>query len=78
MAFYEIYFSPTGGTKQTAWIVSSVWDEEKKEIDLSDPKEDFSNIQFLPVDICGGGSVFWRQGGTNSSGAAQKNERSGS
>ncbi len=52
MAFYEIYFSPTGGTKQAAWIVSSVWDEEKKEIDLSDPKEDFSNIQFLPVDIC--------------------------
>lgn len=52
MSMYQIYFSPTGGTKKVVDIIGSVWEGEKTEIDLSDPKQDFSNYTFQEPDIC--------------------------
>ncbi len=37
MSFYQIYFSPTGGTKKVAGMLSSGW-QSVKTIDLSNPK----------------------------------------
>lgn len=52
MILYEIYFSPTGGTKQAADILSSQWDCEKVEIDLSNPRLDFQDYKIRKEDIC--------------------------
>lgn len=52
MKLYEIYFSPTGGTKKVSGILSSEWECEKAEIDLSDMKADFSGYQLAPEDVC--------------------------
>ena len=49
--FYQITFSPTGGTKKSAELLSAVWNE-KKEIDLCDRREDFSQYSFTAEDIC--------------------------
>lgn len=49
--FYQITFSPTGGTKKAAEMLSAAWDE-KREIDLCDRKEDFSRYIFTAKDIC--------------------------
>ena len=48
--FYEITFSPTGGTKKSADLLSSAWGE-KTEIDLMDRKVDFGRV-FAEEDIC--------------------------
>lgn len=48
--FYEITFSPTGGTKRSADLLSAAW-SEKTEIDLMDRKADFTKI-FTEEDIC--------------------------
>ena len=37
MKLYEIYFSPTGGTKKVTEIIGSVWTCEKERIDLMNP-----------------------------------------
>ena len=34
MKLYEIYFSPTGGTKKVTEIIGSAWTCEKERIDL--------------------------------------------
>lgn len=52
MRLVQIFFSPTGGTKKVLDIISSVWDCEKTEIDLSDPNRDFSNIMTRESDLC--------------------------
>ena len=49
--FYEITFSPTGGTKKCADFLSAAWNE-KTEIDLMDRKTDFSKYVFTAEDIC--------------------------
>ena len=49
--FYEITFSPTGGTKKSADLLSSAWGE-KTEIDLMNRKGDFSKYVFTAEDIC--------------------------
>ena len=49
--FYEITFSPTGGTKKSADLLSHAW-EEKTEIDLMDRKDDFSKYVFTAEDVC--------------------------
>ena len=49
--FYEITFSPTGGTKKSADILSAAWNE-KMEINLMDKKVDFSKYTFTAEDIC--------------------------
>jgi len=42
MKFYEITFSPTGGTKKAADILSHSLSEEILEVDLCDRNADFS------------------------------------
>lgn len=49
--FYRITFSPTGGTKKSAALLSAAWNETK-EIDLCDRREDFSKYTFTQEDIC--------------------------
>ncbi|MBQ9090996.1 MAG: 4Fe-4S binding protein [Anaerotignum sp.] len=49
--FYEITFSPTGGTKKSADLLSAAWDE-KVEIDLMKRQDDFSKYTFTAEDIC--------------------------
>ena len=52
MKLYEIYFSPTGGTRKVSGILSSEWDCGKTEIDLSDTQADFQEYQFEAEDVC--------------------------
>lgn len=52
MKMYEIYFSPTGGTKQVADILSSQWECEKVEIDLSNSKLCFQDYTIGKDDVC--------------------------
>ena len=47
--FYQITFSPTGGTKKSADLLSSAWNE-KTEIDLMDRNADFGKV-FAEEDI---------------------------
>ena len=49
--FYEITFSPTGGTKKSADLLSAAWNE-KREIDLCNRGEDFSQYTFTGEDVC--------------------------
>lgn len=49
--FYEITFSPTGGTKRCADLLSTAW-SEKTEINLMNRQEDFSKYKFTVEDIC--------------------------
>lgn len=52
MKVVQAYFSPTGGTKKTLDLVSSAWDCEKVDIDLSDAAVDFAGYAFEAEDIC--------------------------
>lgn len=52
MKLYQIYFSPTGGTKKVLDIVGSQWDREKEDIDISKADKDFSVYSFQKEDIC--------------------------
>ena len=49
--FYEITFSPTGGTKRSADLLSAAW-KEKAEIDLMKRRDDFTKYAFTAEDIC--------------------------
>lgn len=49
---YEIYFSPTGGTKKVSDIIGQAWNCKKEEIDLCDASIDFSKYMFTENDIC--------------------------
>ena len=49
--FYEITFSPTGGTKKSADLLSAAW-SEKTGIDLMKRQEDFTKYAFTAEDIC--------------------------
>ncbi len=52
MKIYNIYFSPTGGTKKVTDILCSVWEEEKQEIDLAVFGADYKRYTFEKEDIC--------------------------
>lgn len=54
MNIYKIVFSPTGGTKKVVDLVANIWEtkEQIKEIDLTNPKEDFALYEFEKEDIC--------------------------
>lgn len=52
MRLFQIYFSPTGGTKKVLDLISKNWDYEKIEIDLSDPTRDDSNDRIGKEDLC--------------------------
>lgn len=49
--FYRITFSPTGGTKKSAELLSAAWNEAV-EINLCDRRDDFSKYTFTAEDIC--------------------------
>jgi len=49
--FYEITFSPTGGTKKSADLLSVAW-KEKTEINLMKRRDDFTKYVFTAEDIC--------------------------
>lgn len=51
MKFYEITFSPTGGTKKAADILSHELSEQISEIDLCDRNIDFANFMLEENDI---------------------------
>lgn len=52
MSVYEIIFSPTGGTKKVADIITDKLCSEKTIIDLTDIKTDFSQFSFDENDVC--------------------------
>lgn len=52
MKIYNIYFSPTGGTKKVTDMLGSAWREEKQEIDLSVFGKDYTGYVFEKEDIC--------------------------
>lgn len=52
MKLFKIYFSPTGGTKKVADLISGQFDFETTEIDLSNNMEDFSKFTFSEKDLC--------------------------
>lgn len=52
MKVFEIYFSPTGGTKKVADLISGQFNYERIEIDLSNSMEDFSKFTFSKEDLC--------------------------
>lgn len=52
MNFYEIFFSPTGGTKKTADILMEGLGEEFVPIDLIKNPDRLSKINFTENDIC--------------------------
>lgn len=52
MKLYQIYFSPTGGTKKVAHIISQAWDCEKEAIDLLPPDGKASHFTLTPEDLC--------------------------
>ncbi len=54
MKVHNIYFSPTGGTKKAADIVSQALADGRNvtEIDLSVPGEDYSRYQFKEGELC--------------------------
>ncbi|MCD8367392.1 MAG: 4Fe-4S binding protein [Clostridiales bacterium] len=51
MKFYEITFSPTGGTKKAADILSQALAEQRLEIDLCDRNADFSKAALTEEDV---------------------------
>lgn len=52
MTYYEILFSPTGGTKKVADILMHTLCEESVQVDLMDKGADFFAQTFQPEDIC--------------------------
>ena len=52
MKLFKIYFSPTGGTKKVADLISRQFDCETIELDLSNRMEDFSKFTFSEKDLC--------------------------
>lgn len=52
MKLYQIYFSPTGGTKKAAESLSDAWDCEKETIDLMDMGKSWENRSFSEEDVC--------------------------
>lgn len=52
MKLYNIYFSPTGGTKKAADIITEAWGVPAEAIDLSRREADYSKYHFGTGDIC--------------------------
>lgn len=52
MHTYQIIFSPTGGTKRVADILTGRLAETAETIDLCDRTLDFSGIAFTPENVC--------------------------
>ncbi len=48
---YEVYFSPTGGTKKVADILTDGFESERMEIDITDCIDKLSIYNFEKEDI---------------------------
>lgn len=51
MKYFQLIFSPTGGTKKAADAVTRHWDSDVETIDLSDPEADFAKCIFKAEDV---------------------------
>lgn len=51
MKLYQMVFSPTGGTKKTADLLTASWPEETVEIDLTDSRTEFGKIVLKEEDL---------------------------
>lgn len=51
MKYAQVIFSPTGGTRKTAEIVSGEWSSEVETVDLSEAGNDFSAYRFQKDDL---------------------------
>lgn len=52
MSVYEIYFSPTGGTKKAADILAGVFSDEAETIDLCEYEKKFEDCILNEKDVC--------------------------
>ena len=52
MKFYNIFFSPTGGTKKVADIVAKGINSESEEIDLIKEPDKLMKVKFEKEDLC--------------------------
>lgn len=52
MKFYNIFFSPTGGTKKVADIVAKGANPESEEIDLIKEPDKLMKVKFEKEDLC--------------------------
>lgn len=52
MKFYNIFFSPTGGTKKVADIVAKGTNPESEEIDLIKEPDKLLKVKFEKEDLC--------------------------
>lgn len=52
MSVYEVVFSPTGGTKKVADILTTAFCEDSSFMDLSKRETEFSAISFQAEDVC--------------------------
>lgn len=51
MKFYNIVFSPTGGTEKAAAILTNALEGEVTRIDLTDSRQDFRSVMLNPEDV---------------------------
>lgn len=51
MTSKQIIFSPTGGTRRVAEIITSEWSDSTETLDLSDPTKDFTRHNFDADDM---------------------------
>lgn len=51
MRYIQLIFSPTGGTRKTAELVSGEWSREVETVDLSEADPDFSICSFQKTDL---------------------------
>lgn len=52
MKFYQLVFSPTGGTKKVADLLTNGWKVEAEVIDLTVCEQDYSGYIFSEDDVC--------------------------
>ena len=60
MKFYNIFFSPTGGTKKVADIIINGTKQEAEVIDLIKEPDKIKKAQFKKDDVSGWCTVLWR------------------
>lgn len=51
MHVYKITFSPTGGTKRAAQLLTQAWGGNCSEVDLTDSRRAFGDLAFEPDDL---------------------------
>ena len=51
MKVTQIVFSPTGGTQKVIDTITATWENHVNKVDLTNPKNDYSTLNFLQDDI---------------------------